>query len=210
MAFKASLISLTKGLGTQTAQNIATLNYLASLSTPITETVMRDELKAGQFDDFDDDDWTSLMQQLASISWEDGSLTAAERSVVNTIYEAAAPSPTGACCGAVAPDATNTSMAMSARTGSPTWQHSIDVKLNTDVDCNVHSIEIVLAGGPPVTDPVTAIAYFHKCAANGRHFLYLWTSYATDPAGVSYTPTLTLKDADGNVIASFALGAIIL
>lgn len=213
MAFKVSLTGLKKGLGVQSAFNIAILRHFATITPPITEAAMRANLETGQFNAFDNDDWASLMQQLASVTVEDSVLTTLERGIMNTLYEAANPSPSGACCGAVVPSAVNVSMTMSPLVGSATWQHSIDVKLNDDVDCNVHSIEIVLAGGPPATIPVAPIptAYFKDCQSNGRHFSYLWTSYGGNPTGVTYTPTLSLYDADGILIVpAFALGGITL
>lgn len=210
MAYKASLASIAKGNGTATAYNIATLKYLATLATPITELVMRTAIEAGQFAALDNDDWLSFCQQLAAAEWEAASLTALELSVVNTLIEIANPDPSGYCSGVVVPTAVNTVMSMSPFVGSLTWQHSIDIKMDNDVDGNVFSIDVVLAGGPPATIPVTATAYFSHCATNGRHFSYLWTSYGADPTGITYTPTLSLYDADGVLIVSFALGGITL
>ncbi len=205
MAFKLSLNTYTAGLEQQAANNLATLKYFATLATPVTEAAMRADLETSQFQAFSNDGWASFMAQMAAVDLDESVLTAAEVSIVNVIRASVMPEPGLDCCGVAVPVIGNTSIAAYALVGDVvTWQHVIEIKLATDTDCNVKSIDLTLTGAPATLPAATIKCLFEQCTAAGRVFKYYWTSYASDPTGVIYTTTVDCKDADDVSITSYA------
>ncbi len=204
MAFKLSLASFTTGLEQQAANDLATLKYFATLTPPVTEAVMRADLETGQFQAFSNDGWNGFMAQMAAIDLDESVLTAAEVSIVNVIRASVMPDPSLDCCGVVVPTDANVSVAVYPLIGDvTTWQHAIEVKMNSDTDCNVKSVDITLTGVPATLPTPTVKCLFEECTAAGRIFKYYWTSYVSDPTGVNYTINLDFKDADDVSITSF-------
>jgi hypothetical protein len=74
--------------------------------------------------------------------------------------------------------------------------------MGNTTDCNVKSVDVTLTG-VPATVPLTFKCLFEECATNGRIFKYYWTTYASDPTGVSYAINFDFKDADDVSIVSF-------
>jgi hypothetical protein len=164
---------------------------------------MRADLETGQFQAFSNDGWNSFMAQMAAVSLDESVLTAAEVSIINVIRASVMPDPSLDCCGVVVPTDANVSVAVYPLIGSATWEHAIEVKMNTDTDCNVKSVDITLTGVPATLPTPTVKCLFEECTAAGRIFKYYFTSYVSDPTGVNYTINLDFKDADDVSITSF-------
>lgn len=203
MAFKLSLATYTTGLEQQAANNLATLKYFATLTPPVTEAAMRADLETGQFQAFSNDGWDSFMAQMAAVSLDESVLTAAEVSIVNVIRAAVMPDPSLDCCGVVVPTDLNVSVGVTALVGSATWQHAIEVKMASDTDCDVKSVDITLTGVPATLPTPTVKCLFEACTDQGRIFKYYWTTYGSDPTGVNYTINLDFKDANDVSIYTF-------
>lgn len=203
MAYKLTLSTLVAGLEPENIKRLATFKYFSTLSTPVTELVMRTALEAGQFQNYTDAGWLATMTDLAATPFEDSALTAGEYSIINTIREVVSPDPSNDCCGIVAPTDGNTSITAIERVGSATFEHAIDFFMDSDTDCNVKSVLITLTAGggaPPLTSDNPFRVLFDKCTGTSRVFKYLWTTYAIDPTAGEYTVTMDFRDADDTSI----------
>ena len=202
MAFELTPDNRTNGLEADATKTQCTLQFFASLSTPTTEAVMRTAAELGQSAPYSNEGWLAVMAQLANVSLVESSLTAQERSVYNVIRSVVTPDPSLDCCGADPVVSGLTSIAIYPFVGSVTFQHQIEVKLTNTTSCDIKSVDVTLTG-IPATVPLTFKCTFDKCTPAGRIFTYLWTTYASDPTGVSYAISCDFKDSDDISITSF-------
>lgn len=202
MAFKLALPLFTQGTEPTAIKELATLKHLVTLVPPVTAANMRTDLETSQFQAFSNEGWDAFMAQMAALNLDTSVLTAAELSIVAEIHTYVNPPPGYDCCGAVPVVSALTSMGATALLGSATWQHIIEVKLDSTTECQIKSIDVTLTG-VPATVPLTFKCLFQECTAAGRIFRYYYTTYAGDPTGVAYAINLDFKDADDVSITSF-------
>ena len=203
MAFEVTPNNRTNGLEADTAKTQGTLQFLASLSTPTTELVMRTAMELGQSAPYSDAGWLAFMTQLANLTLVDSALTAQERSVINEIRSVVTPEPSLQCGGFEPVVSALTSMGFFPFVGDVvTYKHQIEVKLALDVDETIKSVDVTLVGVPAAI-PVTFKCTFDKCTGAGRLFTYIWLEFGANPSGNAYTIFLDFKDADDNTITSF-------
>lgn len=213
MAYKLTTDNFDTSGEANAGKSVAALNYFAALTPPVTETLMRTSLETGQFQPFTDAAWNALLRDLSSLSIDASALTAAERSVLNTIYEVVSPPPQKGCCGiggSVTPSIGDgyTDIAGFYRTGSTApYQYEIQMVLNKILTCDIDTIEVTYTpsgGAPAVTSANPATLYANGCNLSEEAvFNDLWFTTATDPAGFFYDLSLTYKDKDGLVITTY-------
>ncbi len=214
MAFVLATVNTTNGLENQAAQALLSLKRFATLTPPVSETDMRNEVETGQPVGFmSDAGWLAFVGVLSSLSLDESSLTNAERSIVNTLRAVVSPPPNQSCCGAVIPANSDgfSSIAGYPRTGSATWEHEIELtNITANYDCDISTIEVTLTPiglAPAVTSANPVILTFKSCVVSGGNtnalFNSLWTTFAADPTGESYDVDLEYKDADGLTIATY-------
>ena len=203
MAFKLALATFNEGTEPTAIKELATLKHLVTLTPPVTAAAMRADLEASQFQAFSNNGWDAFMAQMAAVNLDASVLTATERSIVNEIQAYVNPAPGYDCCGVTPVVSALTSVGVYALIGSATWEHTIEVKLDSSTDCNIKSVDITLTGVPATLPTATVKCTFSECTAAGRIFRYYYTSYASDPTGVSYAINLDFKDADDVTIDTF-------
>lgn len=211
MAFELQLSVFNSGLESQALQALSALKYFATLTPPVTESVMRTDLETAQLSTFSNEGWDNFMKVIAATPLNSGSLTVAERAIVNTIIEVANPSPKFSCCGAVTPaflDGKN-SFSTFYRTGSTSpWQYEFALICDADYTCDIDKVSITITetgGAPPTTSTNPHVFSFNGCDENGKRvFSYIWVEFASDPSGGLYNTTLDFRDKDDVSIASFA------
>lgn len=209
MAFKLLLATYVNGLEQQAAAELATLKYFATLTAPITETVMRAGLEASQFQAFSNVGWNGFLANIAAIGLDETALTTSEISIMNVIRASVMPDPSLDCCGVVVPSSSNTSLSVQPLVGdAATFQHTIEVKMGSTTDCNVKSVDVTLVGTPPTLPTPTIKCLFDRCTTSGRSFKYYNTTYASNPTGEVYTVNVDCKDANDASIVSFSLANI--
>lgn len=205
MAFELAAALFTQGTEPTAIKELATLKHLVTLTAPVTAADMRTDMETSQSQTFSNEGWDAFMAQMAALNLVTSALTAIEQSIVNEIRSYVNPPPGYDCCGVVVPTAVNTSATVQPLLNSATWQHAIQVKLSSDTDCNVKSVDITLTGTPATLPTPTVKCLFEGCETAGRIFKYYYTTYASDPTGVIYTVNVDCKDADDVSITSFAL-----
>ncbi len=213
MAYELQSIYTTGGLGDQAGLQVMTLKRLATLSTPITEAVMRAEVESGQPVGFmTDNEWQVFAYGLASLSVVDASLTATERSVLNVLKTVAAPPPQQQCCttSGVIPSNSDGLSAIQGQplVGSATFEHKILILLDNTYTCDIASVTVSITptgAAPAVTSTNPFDCYFDSCNVDTDSlFSYVWATFASDPTGESYDVIYTYKDANGTTIATYA------
>ena len=207
MAFELLAPNFTAGLEADVAKTQATLQFLASLATPTTETVMRTAMELGQIQPYSNDGWNALMGQLSNVTLNETALTAQERSIINVIRQVVTPDPSLDCCGVAVPVSALTVISAYPWVGSATWQHQLELKLLDTTDCNVKSVTVAMTPigiAPAITSANPATVTFKRCYQDGRFFSFFYMTFATDPTGESYSLVLDFLDADGISITSFA------
>jgi hypothetical protein len=209
MAFKLALTTFTSGLEAQSAQLLGTYQIFDTIAPPVTEAAMRSQLETGQFQAFSNDGWNNLMGQMSALPLDESALTAAQRSIVNTIRAVVAPPAQLQCCDSTTPSMGDglTSALGYARTGSATWEHEVEVRLASSLTCDIKSVEVGLTPiglAPLVTSANPVITTFADCTSGGgSNFSKVWTTFATDPTGESYTIVYTFKDSNALTLATY-------
>jgi hypothetical protein len=201
MAFKLALVNYTAGLEANATKELATYKHFNSLAPPVTEAVMRADLETGQFQPFSNDGWLAFMTQMANVSLDNTALTAAERTIVNTIRSVVSPSPEFDCCGVVAVTEALTAVNAYDMVGYPNFQHEFELRLDGTLDCAYRSVEVTLAvigGAPAITSANPFIVYFKECSSGFKLLSDIAIQFAGDPAGTSYDVVLLdFLDVDG-------------
>lgn len=217
MAFELQLSAFNSGLESQAAQALSALKLFATLTPPVLESDMRTELETGQLQAFSNDGWDNFMKVIAKTPLNSGSLTVAERAIVNTIIEVANPSPKYACCGTVIPALLDgkTTTAGYYRTGTTApWQYQFEIICDADYTCDIDTIDVTIS--PVIPAPAASSANphvftFNGCNENGKRvFSHVWVEFGSDPAGGTYTLLATYKDKDAVTIASHLLANVTL
>ena len=207
MSFKLALDNYVLGLEVQSALVLAALQNIATLTPPILEADMRNQLETGQFQAFSNAGWGNFLSIVQAISLDESVLTAAEVSIMNTLRAAVNPPPSFRCCGITPVVSALTSIGANARIGSATFEHEIEIKLLGEVDCNIKSIDVTLT--PNTVEPVLTSAnpfkvLFKECNATGDQlFSFLWATYGADPTGGIYTINYDFKDSTDASITTF-------
>ena len=202
----------TSGLGNQLGQALLSLKRFAALTPPITLTDMRNELEASQPVGYiSDNDWASFLSDLGNLSLDYPFLNATERGVLNTIRQEINPTPQLACCGAVTPSSGDglTSIQGYYLTGSTSpWEYTIELRLDSSIDCDIKQIDVQLIGAPAVTSANPFTLYFDRCDVIGgvqyQIFSISFITFGADPAGNNYDVNLDFKDGDGISLAAYA------
>lgn len=207
MAFKLALSTFSSGLEPQAIMAMCALRQFALIAPPITEAAMRANLEAGQFQAYSNAGWDVFLNFVGNLALDTSVLTAAERSIINTLYAAIDPAPQLACCGAVVPlnNGTDTSPFANMRTGSATFQHEVSVKLALGITCNIKSILVTLAGAIAVTTPQPFTMRYKECDVNEQAiFTKIWVAFESNPAASgTYNVTYNFLDANGVSITTF-------
>jgi len=209
MAFKLALTTFNSGLEGQYACLLGNFQNFATITPPVTEADMRSKLETGQFQAFSNDGWLSFVAQMSACPLDESVLTAAERSIVNTLRFIIAPPAQTACCDSTIPAMSDGLSAMAGypRTGSVTFEHEIEVKFAPTYSCSIKSLEVTLtpvAAEPVVTSAQPFTTTFKSCdAGQSSLFSNLWVTFAADPSGGSYNILYTYKDSNGLVIATY-------
>ena len=215
MAFEVLEANLAKGLEVKTIMIIATLDYLITLTPPITESVMRLDLESGQpvvadgrATAFTDDGWLDFVAQLSSITLDLTALTVPERTLINTLRTIVAPAPQSYCCGVVAITEPLVSTASFIQTGFPNFRREFEMKVLGTGTCDMESIDItlvVIGGAPAITSANPFTLTFKQCDGNGSKLMSnVAIEFAGDPATFSYDITVVDPlDADGITLGSF-------
>ncbi|RLI35949.1 hypothetical protein DRO66_06565 [Candidatus Bathyarchaeota archaeon] len=209
MAFKLALTTFNSGLEGQYACLLGNFQNFATITPPVTEAAMRSKLETGQFQAFSNDGWLSFVAQMSACPLDESVLTAAERSIVNTLRFIIAPPPQTACCDSTIPAMSDGLSAMAGypRTGSVTFEHEIEVKFAPTYSCSIKSLEVTLtpvAAEPVVTSAQPFTTTFKSCdAGQSSLFSNLGVTFAADPSGGSYNILYTYKDSNGLVIATY-------
>jgi len=214
MAFEVLEPNLAIGLESKAIRLIATLNYLITLPAPITESVMRLDLEAGQPvtagrpTAFTDAGWLDFVAQLSRLTLDESALTVAERTLMNTLRTIVVPTPQSFCCG-VAPITDGlTSVAAFLQVGFPNFRREFELKILGAADCALESVVVTLVPigpAPAVTSANPFNLFFKECRDDSKYLSNVVVEFAGDPAGESYEITnLDFLDADGASIVNFA------
>lgn len=217
MAFKLALENYTAGLESQAAQVLATMKHIATLTPPITVADIRTDLETGQFQAFSNDGWDAFIRSIANVTFDDATLTVAERAIINTLREYVAPPPKTGCCeigGNVTPSSGDGLYAFSDfyRTGSTApYQYQFRCTLDQTYRCDIDTLEVTFTptgGAPAVTSASPSILTSNGCDANQDRLMdYIWLEFGSSPTGQSYNLSLFWKDANGTTITSFSPAA---
>lgn len=213
MAFELQAGVFNSGLESQALQVLSALKYFATLTPPVTESVMRTDLETAQLSTFSNEGWDNFMRVVATTPLNSGSLTVAERAIVNTIIEVANPSPKFGCCGAVTPSFGDglTTQNSYYRTGTTApYQYEFEIVCDGSYTCAIDVIDVGITpvGGiaPTVSSSNPHSFSFNGCDENGnRVFKCIWVEFATSPATYFYDLALNYKDKDGSSLAAYTV-----
>jgi len=212
MAIKLTNTNLIAGNGIVAIPLTATLMLFSSLTPPVSITDMRNSIEAAQAAPFDNNDWSNLVNQLASLSLDQTVLTLDERTVYNELRAAASIPPSRRCCGTLIPSLGDgkTSIAAYPHSGNPNHV-TIEISASAEYTCDIAKIQVefnpVGAAPDPVSEPVPFM--FSRCEGEksiwgnydvefpsnptggvyGLEFVYIYTSGATSTA---YVPVYQL------------------
>lgn len=214
MAFEVLQPNLAIGLESKVIREIATLNYLITLAAPITESVMRLALEAGQPvtvgrpTAFTDAGWLDFVAQLSNLTLDLGALNVAERTLINTLRTIVVPTPQSFCCGVEPVVEGLTSVTAFLQTGFANFRHEFEMKVLGTVTCAMESVVVTLVPigpAPAITSPNPFTLLFKQCKDGSKLLSNVVIEFAGDPAGESYEITdLDFLDADGASITNFA------
>jgi hypothetical protein len=215
MAWKLAATNFNTGLESQAAQVLGNLKYLSTLTPPVTIASIRTDYETGQPSTFANAGWDNFIQAIGTIELDTSVLTVAERAIYNTLREYISLPPKYGCCetgGAyVTPSAGDGlySFQDSYRTGSTApYQYEFKIKASNTYRCDLDTCEIVftpVGPAPAVTSVSPSVLTSNGCDTTGsREFSYIWLEFGSSPTGQSYNLTLTWKDANGVVIATYA------
>lgn len=207
MAYVLTAAVQAKGIEQESIKLLAAYNYLATLTPPITETLMRTTLEAGQPSTFDDESWDNFANKMSNLGLDNASLTLVERSVVNTFREIQSPDPRTACCGIVIPSSGDglSSIEGYQKSGTTT-DYEIQLTLSDTYSCSIKQVEVNLTPvglAPAVTGTNPFAVNFWQCDTTGAIYSFLYQTFAADPTGFSYTVDLNYVDPDGAATATY-------
>lgn len=217
MAFKLALENYTAGLESQAAQVLATMKHIATLTPPITVADIRTDLETGQFQAFSNDGWDAFIRSIANVTFDDATLTVAERAIINTLREYISPPPKNGCCGFGTPVIPSVGDGLHTisdfyRTGSTApYQYQIRCTCDPTYTCDIETLELTLApvgGAPAVTSASPSILTSNGCDNNQNRLMdYIWLEFGASPTGWSYNLSFIWKDANGTIISSYSPAA---
>ena len=205
--FKLAPTVFLDGLESESALLLSALQNIAALTPPVAVASMRSQLETGQLQPFTDAGFNQYITRCYGLPLDNSALTAAERTILQNIREYISPAPSLSCCGVETPSIALTSIVAYPRIGTATFEHELQVVFDSEVTCDVSSVEVTLtplAAAPAATvSPVTCLLL--GCYDSSAVYSFLFVDFIDVVSGKSYDLALDVKDSAGVSLAAYTM-----